>query len=109
LLGESVAFQSLALLVYAGAVCPMRHQAGAFVQAMLTWEPVSGFEPLTCRLQVCGAVQVPKPLPRWPSPGWYLAIRVCPVRRLHFWLHDRLLSRCLLVSFAGVRQQGYLP
>jgi hypothetical protein len=52
LLGESVAFQSLALLVYAGAVCPMRHQAGAFVQAMLTWEPVSGFEPLTCRLQV---------------------------------------------------------
>jgi len=34
----------------------------------------------------------------------YSAIRVCPVRRLHFWLHDRLLSMCLFVSFACVRQ-----
>lgn len=56
----------------------------------MSWPPLCR---LVCRLQVCGAVHMAKPLPRWPSPGRYLAIRIRPVRRLHFWLYDRLLSR----------------
>jgi hypothetical protein len=41
-------FQQLAALLAARA----RHASErAFVQVMLAWEPVSGFEPLTCRLQ----------------------------------------------------------
>ena len=51
------------------------------------WEPVSGFEPLACRLQVDGSCQLV-----WAAHWWSWLWRsacVCrrPDSRLHSWLH----------------------
>jgi hypothetical protein len=58
------------------------------VKGELIWEPVSGFEPLACCLQVGGVVQVRKHLRCWRRLRRCVTVRRCPAPGLHCWLHE---------------------